>query len=195
MKLKRQTKILILTTIVLLFALGANTLISLLQIQEEYRDAMQSKVVIIGKNLKDTVEDTLALGFALDKLSGVDKKCQDIVESYEEVSYCYIVDANMQILYHNDQAYVGRILKEPENGIDLTKEATINLYSLDGNEFYDIALPIFDEESNYLGAIRLGLPVQAIDTTVNELVRNSITLMLVCFIIAILLSFYLAITI
>ena len=195
MKPNTRTRILILATIVLLFALGTDTLISLLQIQEEYRSSMQSRVVIIGKNLKDTLEDTMALGFTLDKLFGVDKKCQDIVEGYDEVSYCYIVDANMQILYHNDQVYVGRILKEPENGIDLTKEATISLYSFDGDRFYDIALPIFDEESNYLGAIKLGLPVQAIDSTVNELVRNSITLMLVCFIIAILLSFYLAITI
>ena len=191
--MKIQLKIIIIMVLILLFALGINTIINLFQFKDTYTNALQTKVVVIGKNLKHILENTIALGFTIDKLPDVNERCRDIVKSYDEVSYCYIVDKDMRILYHNDPSEVGKILDISANEKPdlIENDTTIHLYSFNGDEFYDISIPILSKESNYLGSIHLGIPIDIINKKLNKIIMNSFILMIISFLPVTLLTFYL----
>ena len=175
--------------IVLLIALGANTSISSIQFQEDYRDALQTGVVNIGENLKETIDDMLDLGFNLNNIPGLNEICKDIVYRHESVDYCFVIDTNMSVLNHNDPSYIGKVVTGFTSlTVDSNQEVTVDMYSFNGNEFYDFALPLFDKNSKYIGSIRLGLPVDIIDAKLNQLVGKSILLLIASFVVAAMMS-------
>jgi len=190
MKLNIQGKIIIITVIILFLALGISTFVNLFHCQKNYKRALQTKVAVIGKNLRCTIEQTLALGLELDELPGVDAKCQSIVNRYKEVYYRYITDLEMRVLYHNEPSYINKVIKYPSTEkTGLTEEAFIRFVSFEDSKFYEISLPIIKEKEQ-LGEIRLGLPVEIINTEIGFIIRNSILVTLGSFCFAILLSFF-----
>ncbi|MCK5281897.1 MAG: HAMP domain-containing protein [Nanoarchaeota archaeon] len=192
MTLKIHGKIVLLVGIVLLAALGINTLISTFQFRESYTHVLQTKVAVVGEDLREAVMSSLALGFELDKLIGVNDMCRKIITRYNEIDYCYIINHKNNVLYHNNHSYAGKLLRE-EPGADklLDKDITIMTSFFEGKEFYNIILQIKDENTK-LGEIRLGLPFKIIRMETAKMVKSSILLTIVSFILAIMLSVYLS---
>ncbi|MCK4491061.1 MAG: PAS domain S-box protein, partial [Candidatus Altiarchaeales archaeon] len=175
-------KIILIVVVVLFLAFGINTLINVSQFQKDYEHALQTKVIVVGEYLKGELEDTMSLGLGLDRLFGVNELCQDIVEQYDEISYCYVLDANKKVLYHNDVTQINRVLREPVNRS--IQAVSVQRYTFDaGERFYDISVPVSDKGS-YVGTIRLGVPVQVIGSRINEMLGTSILLMIISFVVA-----------
>ena len=192
MRLTIQRKIIMVITIALLFSLGINTAINILQFQENYKKVLITKVVVIGKELKYTSEDMLDSGISIDKLPKASEKCQYLVDHYEEIGYCYIADPKMKVLHHNDPSYVDKILLVPPLEETLsTEEAAIYFSSFEDEKFYEVTLPLLNK-GEQAGDIRLGIPVQVINDEAGPILLNSIAVMLASFVLAVLLSIVLA---
>ena len=187
-----QGKIIAVTVIVLLFSLGINTTINIFQFQENYKQVSQTKVVEIGKDLRHNLKS----GHVLNNLSGINERCRNIVNNYEEVGYCYVTGSRMRVLYHNDPSYIDRVLLAPPYKENLPAEmASVYPSFFEGEEFYEISLPVSDNEGEQFGEIRLGLPVRFINNKLEPILMNSVLVMLVSFGFALILSIFLALTI
>ena len=79
MRLNVQKKIIIIIIIILFLALGSSTLASLFKFQKGYKEILQTKVAVVGKNLQHTLDESLMLGFKLDELPQINAECQTIV--------------------------------------------------------------------------------------------------------------------
>ena len=195
MRFTTQRKIITVITILLFFSQGVNTTISLLQFQENYKQILIEKVAVVGKELKDTVEDALNSEISIEELPKANERCQSIVDRYEEIDYCYVADPKMKVLHHNDPSYIGKILLVPPLEEILEPEgAAIYFSSFENRKFYEVTLSVFSQEEQ-VGDVRLGIPVQIINDKARSLLPNSILVMLVSFGLSVLLSIFLARTI
>ncbi len=192
MRLNVQKKIIIIIIIILFLALGSSTLASLFKFQKGYKEILQTKVAVVGKNLQHTLDESLMLGFKLDELPQINAECQTIVSLYKEIQYCYVADSETKVLYHSDLFYINKYIKySADKKTVLTKDAFIRFSSFENNKFYEIFLPVLKDDRQ-VGEIRLGLPVYIIDAGMNSIIINSILIAWCSFCFAILCSLFLA---
>lgn len=181
-------KIIILVVTVLVLTMGINTFAHIIQFEKNYRYALQNKVITVGRHFEQMLEKILGLGFPLENLPGVSEECRRITNRHEEISDCYIINTDMEVLYHNKNSFIGKVLKAP------TKEQqkiAVRLISFNKNKFYEISIPIFGE-SKFFGAIRLTIPARFIHDKTKNMVLNSIFLLIGLLIISTLGAYYFA---
>jgi len=188
-RVKILGKIVILIGTILVVAMGTNTFINIIQFEKNYRYALQTKVIAIGENLENMLQNTLSLGFPLENLPGLNEKCLEIVENYSEISDCYITNTNMEVIYHNNPSFVGKILSGKQKAL---QDASVRVISSEGEKFYEICVPILHQKSEPLGTIRLDVPAQYIYSKTKRMALNSVLLLIASFIVVFLVALYFA---
>ena len=188
MKIGILKKIIILVVTILVLAMGINTFVNIVQFEKNYRYALQGKVITVGRHFRQMIEKMLRLDFPLENLPGVYEECSRIVKSHEEISGCYITNRSMDVIYHNDRSFVGKILKTTKREQEKT---AIRLVSFEKNRFYEISIPVF-KESRFLGTIWLTIPSRFIHDKTKKMVLNSILLLIGLLIVSSLVAFYFA---
>jgi two-component sensor histidine kinase/HAMP domain-containing protein len=156
-------------------AISANTLTSGYVFAREYSNALQSKALVIGQSLKLELDRLLKLEIALNDIVGFESQCQDIVNSYEEITYAMVVDTEGLILFHNSPSQHGITLTDPAIVSAIQRaEETIQIHMLQGEDYYDITIPVFGTYGEHIGAIRIGFPVSMINMNIANMVSYSV---------------------
>ena len=175
MNLSVRAKIVLITVVILFFAIGANDLISSYVFTKEYSNALQSETFVIGQALRLQLDKLLRLGIAVEDLVGFEKQCQDAVNEHEEISYAMVVDADGKILFHNDPSQHGKILTDSATleAVKSTQDV-IQVYSQQGEKYYDIIIPVLGAHGEHIAAVRIGFPVKLIAQKTGRLLAYSV---------------------
>jgi GAF domain-containing protein/HAMP domain-containing protein len=174
MSFSLRFKIIFITVAILVFAIGATTLVSGYVFSQEYSDVLQSRALIIGQGVKSQLDRLLELGIPLEELVGFEKQMQDTVDTYEDIAYAMIVDLEGKILFHNDPSQHNKMLTDPATLRAINSgEEIIQVYSDQEGQFYDVFIPILDRSGDHVGAIRLGFPVELVTQKTGRLTTFS----------------------
>jgi PAS domain S-box-containing protein len=189
--LSLRTKIAFIVVAILFSAVLAHTALSSYVFSKEYSSVLQSKMVVVGKNLRFQLERLLKLGIPIENLVGFEEQCRDIVEGYENVSYAMVVDINGRILFHSDPGEHGKTVDDPAT-LKAIEGATdvVQAYRKDGDGYYDIVIPVFYPPDVHVAAVRIGFPAKFIAQKTAGLVAYSILVSAVFLALAITLMIF-----
>ncbi|MCX7144241.1 MAG: HAMP domain-containing protein, partial [Proteobacteria bacterium] len=193
MKLNRR--ILLVTCCVLFISLLAGSVVNILDFRRNYTEALITGSHGLGQSLGSIVSEMLDLGLPLDSLSGMERKVKQLVENNAHIGYAQISDMDGRILYHSNPEMVGRVLSDEvmKHGIAATAPLTQSYLRFDGQEYFDVTLPIFDSGRKHIGAIRLGFRSEIVNAKVRDAVSHvvvnvTLSFLIIAFLINALLS-------
>jgi signal transduction histidine kinase len=175
MKLGIRAKVLVLTTGIMLLALGATVLTSGYQFAGAYTESLQSRSLAIGKSLKLQLDRLLFLGLRVEALTGFDEQCRDIVDQYEGIAYAMVTDLEGKILFHNDPARQGKMvtdgallgaLQSGKNTVAVCTEHVVRHFSA--------FIPVFDPNGKQVAVVGIGFPAELIAVKTREMARYAI---------------------
>jgi PAS domain S-box-containing protein len=175
MHLSIRTRIVLITAAILVFTIAANTLAGSSAFAGEYSNALQLEASVVGQTLKLQLDRLLGLGLELDDLVGFEKQCQEIVDTYDDIAYAMVVDADGKIRFHNDPSRQGQIITDAATlkAVKNARDAVL-IYWNQGDKYYDAIIPVWDSHSRYVGAVRVGLPARLVtQQTVSLIAHNT----------------------
>lgn len=185
-----KIKLIISSILLLILALGFNTMLSLSSLRDIFIDSTFSKYTAIGNDLKRNIENSIKFGKKFNKLIGMDDTLKEILQYLKQDNSEYFkemnlskVDANItlslvstenSILYSTDESLVEQklpirvqshfisIFQNQDKNVD-----SINYYKY-RNEFY-LGLPIYKTPAKkWVGSIVLILN----ENQVNAFIHN-----------------------
>jgi PAS domain S-box-containing protein len=175
MNLNIRSKIVLISIATLFLALSASTLVSSIVFTREYTTALQSKAFVIGQTLKFQLDRLLRLKIPLQNLVGFEEQCQELVNKYEDVSYAMIIDLDGKTLFHNDPSQHGQVLSDADLLKEIkSKKNVLQVYSREGEEFYDFLIPVFGLHDELIGVARIGFPLKLISVKIKRIVIYSV---------------------
>jgi PAS domain S-box-containing protein len=191
MNLKIRAKIVLITLVSLLLAIGINVTISSYLTTREYSDALRSRTLIIGQSLALQLDRLLKYGIMMDEVVGFEKQCQEIISEYKDVSYAMVVDTEGKILFHNDPSQRGKRLTDPTQ-LEAAKGAEVQIlevYPQPGEGYFDATIPVRDSRGQHVAAVKVGLPTRLVTQRTQALLLSSGAVALVSLGLAIILLF------
>ncbi len=189
MRLNR--KILLITTGVLFVSLLITAIINIASFRRNYTDALVMGSTGLGQSLVSVISELLDLGLPLDSLAGMEKKVQQLVEKNPYISYAAIGDLSGQALFHSDPALIGKVFSDAvaRRSIATLEPVTQFYHRFDGNDYYDVTIPVFAAGNTHIGLVRLGFRAAVVDDKVREaIVQLAINFTASFLIIAILIN-------
>ncbi|MCX7822548.1 MAG: response regulator [Syntrophobacterales bacterium] len=187
--MKLNKKITIITSCILFLSLFVGAIINLFYFKKNYTEALLTSSYGLGQGLNAILSELLNLELPLDSLSGMNKKCEQIVKQNPHIKYVGIVDLKGEVLYHSDQSLIGKTLLDEvmKRSLETTKPLTQIYLRFDGNTYYDLTIPVFDSRKDHVGVIRLGFPKSHIDDKLKEAILEVVVNALMSFGITIVL--------
>jgi len=188
MTLSIRAKTTLISVAILFFALGANTLISSYVFSREYSQALEAKTSAIGVTLKTQLDRLLALGLTLDRLTGFDDQCRELVNRNPDIAYAMVINSAGKVLFHNDSSQTRQFLTDPIilKAVQHPHKASF-LVSTPGTRFLDVFIPVLSPDGEPLASIRIGIPVTHLTQKTQMLVSYSIVVAMTSFLLAIFL--------
>ena len=113
MTLGIRGKILSLTAIMGLLAIGVSMFFDIRLDRQEYTESLQSEVLVIARNLRSQLDRIRALGLNVTEIKGFEQQCQDVVHEYPFISAAMVIQRDGTILYHSDPSQHGHALNNP----------------------------------------------------------------------------------
>lgn len=174
-----RNKLILGMTLILLLVLGINTSVLMKGVTDRYKSALLVKTKVLGEGVRREVGKSLELGLSLDGLSGVNEKLKGIIEENKDIGYAMIVDSKGKILFHSDQAMVGKTIE----GMEEIKTDTVITKTI-GN-YYETTLPLFDPEHKIVGLVKVALKAETISSQISSMLLSAIIGTVIGFIIII----------
>lgn len=171
MKSALEKRILIFALVVLTVTIAVNTGFNIESYRRDYRDGIILRCQSLGQGLDRSIEKVLALGLPLRGMEGINARCQEIVRSDPEITYCLVEDAKGALLYSNDpslQIGAGAEFIGSEKGAAVL----MNFPTL--GQVYDVTEHVYGPDGQLAGRIRLGFPLEALDARVANMFRRSL---------------------
>ncbi len=186
MKSTLEKRILIFFFFVLALAIGANTAFNIAGFRQDYRDSLILRCQSVATELKSAVEKVIALGIPIDELEGINTRCQEIVGSDPEISYCLIENTVGLPLYSSDPS------SHLFTGVQFYKtinESTAILITPKWGKVYDYSAPVFDASRRLAGRIRIGYPDSVLQARTDRAFQRSSIILGAAFLIVFILVF------
>ncbi|MCG8040696.1 MAG: EAL domain-containing protein [Candidatus Thiodiazotropha endolucinida] len=187
-------KILLITIGILAISLLVSSMLNVISFRSKYTDALLTGSFGIGYSIESLLTELLALGLPLDSLSGMDNKLVEVVEKNSHIAYAGVTDELGVVLFHSDESLIGYHFTDPVAQKILKEKSPIwQIYDrFDGERYYDVSIPLFDHDEDYVGVVRLGFLSSIVDQKVEEAIAQIIINVLVTFVvIALLLNLFL----
>jgi signal transduction histidine kinase/CheY-like chemotaxis protein len=141
----------------------------------EYRKALESRSLAIGKSLKLQLERVLQLGIAPENLSGFEKQCREAALAYEGISAVLVADRSGRILFHSDAQQIGGrltdagVLRAVEDG----DPAGASVYEERGAS-YSAVVPVLAPGAVQVATVVVQFPAATIRARTVELLRYGV---------------------
>lgn len=181
-----KSKLLFFTFIVIFVTLAVNIAVNSLLFSEDYSLALESEATAIGYGLKIQMEKLLNLGLALEDITGFEVQCMEIVNGYELISYAFVLDTSGRILFHNDPTQHGRIIEDTAL-LAAVKERKQTRLGPNEEDYFDVVLPFYNKNNEYLGSIILGFPQAIIYNKLLKSILFSVSISSIIFILGLIL--------
>jgi signal transduction histidine kinase/CheY-like chemotaxis protein/HPt (histidine-containing phosphotransfer) domain-containing protein len=175
MKLGLKARMVLLVGGVVLVAMGTIMASAGHHFSLEYRKALESRSLAIGKGLKLQLERVLQLGIAPEDLSGFEKQCREAALAYEGIGAVLVTDHSGRILFHSDPQLIGQRLGDPRilQAIERGDPAGVSVY---GEQLasYSAIVPAFAPGPEHVATVVVQFPAAAIRAKTFELVRYGV---------------------
>jgi signal transduction histidine kinase len=172
MRIGIRERIVGITTVILLLAIGLNTLIVGRQFRASYFDSLRSEMYVICLSLKSQMERILQLGISVRDVEGFDGQCRELISQHPSVTYAMIVQSDGKVLYHSGWAVSAAPVGDPMLLEALkAKQATVCQSEYGGASYYHMVVPI--DEGNVEGpgaAAVISVPTTLVDGKTRHLV-------------------------
>lgn len=173
MRLGIRGKAIAIPTAILLAAVAANAFVSAARFREEYSQALKSRVVVIGHNLRLQMERLFQLGIDLHAIEGYDEQCREVLRLHPDLSYAMIVEPTGKVLFHSDPAKRGTTVALAVQAADGAGELPATDDSRP-NACYGIHVPIASPSGEVQAHAVIGFPRSLIDAKVHRITLWSI---------------------
>lgn len=173
---------------ILLLALAVDNVLTIRQVRRDYLQSLTVRSHFLSKELTSRIEKVLSLGIGLKELEGMDSRCQQLVASDPEISYCVIVDANHTPLYSHDPLSSSSVrLSEVKAG----NTATSLLFNSRFGHVYDTTTRIIAPDGTTAGWVSLGFPESALSAMTTKLLNYTVIVLVVaaCIVLLVLVFF------
>ncbi|MDP8213053.1 MAG: ATP-binding protein [Candidatus Zapsychrus exili] len=181
---KLRTKLILITMLIVLLAIATSTYFNLRHFSGIYRVSFEEKIFAQTSELKHMIEEITDLGLELGELKGLNGECRRLVKNLSKVLYCFIMDSDGKIYYHNKKEEISKVYRD-----DITRKAIVSKsrlvqhFSLDNKKWaYDFNIPIEGMSKNMIGFIRVGISSEVIDDEIIKL-RNRTLVIMVFFLV------------
>jgi PAS domain S-box-containing protein len=172
MRVGLKTKIVLIATTVMLFSTGAIVASSGYLFTQEYTGALESRSLAVSKSLKIQLERLLQLTLSIrvEDLIGVDRQCQDIVNTYEGIHFAMVVGESNEIVFHSDPARVGKVVSDAAllQAIANRRE-TILHHTEDGIPLSSAVVPVFRSGDRYVASVVIGFDAPLVADKAREI--------------------------
>jgi two-component sensor histidine kinase/HAMP domain-containing protein len=178
-----RTKIVLITTIVLVVTIAINSLINNRVFVNEYSKALVLQTFGIAHSLKLQLDRIMKLGITLDEIIGFERQCQNTVADHDSIAYAMVVDHAGKIVFHNNGSQHGQTVGTSEIPQEIkSEEPVIQVLWAHGEEYYDISIPTFGKHGELVAWVKVGFPTSIIARkTRNMLIQSAgVTLLSLC---------------
>lgn len=176
MNLKKRAILMIVG--ILFIAIGINTAILTYISFKKYKDTVLLNAISMSKSLIKEINVVLSFGEVIEN-AGVNEKLQDLTVD-ETIGYAMVLDTKGLIFYHNDTEYAGNIYKDSETLRALSSEGMLIQR---WGSYYDIAIPLFNDQGEKMGIFRIGVKSIAINKQLYKLLLWSVGISIPCFLL------------
>jgi adenylate cyclase len=186
-RLKLQGKAILITIGLLFMAMSVATAVSVVRFRNDYLDVVVARSEALGRGLRAEVESFMSLGLTIEQLEGMNEILKRDVAENENVGYFGIMSLDGKALYHSDSGLVGRVFSDPVAQKSAASQTPLTQYyrrTIDGKDYYDTTIPLFDVDGDHIAAIRVGFPADVVNRKLFGLVLNSVIVMVVSFLVA-----------
>lgn len=193
--MKLGKKILLITISVSFISLLISSIILVTNFKKNYTEALVTGTYGLGHSLNSVVTELLGLGLPLDSFTGLDRKCQQLIENNPHITYAGVTDITGKVLYNGDPELVGKVFTDEamKKSIAATKPIMQLYHRFDGLDYYDVTIPIIDSANTHLGQIRLGFRTSVVNAKVMRALLHVIVNFSLSFMfIAILINYFIS---
>ncbi len=187
-------KILAVIIAILSIFLLINTSLITNKFRQHYTEALLSGSFALGYSIESVINEMLDLGLPLDSIAGMNKRLSELKLRNAHIRYIGIADHEGHTLFHSNLELVGRHFDDKAaRNVRSKTEPFWQLYDrFDGQQYYDIAVPLINPEQQRLGAIRVGFATSIVEDKVQEAINQTLIIALVTFVgIGLLLKLFL----
>lgn len=181
-----QKKSVLVVAVILFVALGINTAVLTYVASGKYRNAILAKNSSVGEAIKSEMSKVLSFGLSLDSLEGINEKLQEILSRDESIGYAMVLDTGGTVIFDSNVQNVGSTLTDP---LSLKLASTPEKLVQTVSGFYDLSFPLFDAEEKMVGAIRIGIKIDAVRAQLYTLLLWAVGTSILCFLLAIVLVY------
>ncbi|WP_129598169.1 methyl-accepting chemotaxis protein [Anaerophilus nitritogenes] len=115
---------------------------------------------------------------------GKQKVVEEIAKK-ESILYAVVIDKNLTVIAHSDTKKIGKTLNDlgsKTSAVDGKPYSSVFEYK-PGVSAYDVLIPIY-ENGNHIGAVNVGLSLDNLNNTKNHILKVSILLGSICFLLS-----------
>ncbi|MBF8260295.1 MAG: PAS sensor protein, partial [Actinobacteria bacterium] len=176
-----KTKIILLTIAIVMFAIGASTLVGMYAFTKEFSDALRSKTLTTGKVLKYQIEKLMSFGLLPEDIEGFEEQCAEVVSNYNDISYAMVADTRGKILFHNLPSRNRTVLTDPEVLAALAASVEwIRLNTEGEDRFFEVVVPVFSPGNNHVASIVIGAPENIVARKTRRILMQATAVAVVC---------------
>ncbi len=181
--MKFQVKIVLVTLVILIFALVLSSILSLASFEKIYVNSLVSTYEIAGKNLKRKIEPSLRFGKQLKNFRGMDKLLKEVLTNTPELSDVSIVNPEGKILHDLHAKNKGKNLDYfPDKLIDDTNKQKVVSELVD--QRYRTFIPILKRNKERVGFIYLSFSSSIIYNKLKEIALKNLSFLWILMIVS-----------
>jgi len=175
-----EKRILIFAFLTITLTIATNTFLNIESFRRDYRDGILLRSQSLAEGLKLSMEDVLALGLDLREISGISSRCETIVATDPEISYCLVEDTVGQPLFASDFSY--RFSPDVELVKALNKNAAILEFPTK-QRYYDVSVSVYDAGGELTGRIRIGFSQAVLTERIKSILERSLVVLIGAFLV------------
>ncbi|MCP5158270.1 MAG: response regulator [Gammaproteobacteria bacterium] len=175
MRLGLRVRIVLIATCVVLAAMATTISISGYIFSGQYEKALQSRSLAIGKSLKLQLERILALGIAIEDLTGFEEQCQAVVSLYSGISHAFVATSDGRILFSSESARIedqiaqSALLEVLQRNSDSTTSANFGAVPT-----HMAVIPVFNQDGTRVASVVVGFPAELVTSELRRVLYISI---------------------
>ncbi|MFH0996509.1 MAG: hypothetical protein V1844_13590 [Pseudomonadota bacterium] len=171
--MKFQTKIFLVTLIILVSTLALNSVLSIASFEKIYVASLISIYEVSGKNLKRKIETSLRLGKPMDKFEGMERLLSEVMVKNSEITDVGVGNIDGEILYHSDPQKIGTRFNPPLPSFTSPDQVHSRLIL---NQYVTF-LPLADRSNAITGAIRFSFPRAVVYDRLKAMAYENLTIL------------------
>jgi signal transduction histidine kinase/DNA-binding response OmpR family regulator len=153
-----RTKVVLIASAIVFVALGANTLLGNHLFTREYMRSLTVRGTHAAAELDSHLARLLRLGIPLENLIGFDEQCREAVQKHEDVAYAMVLDPAGTVLFHNDPAQHGTVVRPLPAAPTATAGGPLAVSRKGDETYYEAIVPVRTAGGEQVGTIVVGFP-------------------------------------